>query len=345
MRALLIAAAAMLASGSAWAECIPAPVADPFQVSTPVEPTGLAAGAAGGEAQRDRRGRIVAPVFVNGEGPFRFIVDTGANRSVLSPGLAQRLGLTAYGEGPVHTIHGQTIAPMVAVNSLTYGELSLPSDQMPLLGGAVLAGEQGLLGVDGLRDRRLRMDFEHDCIEIVPSRSAGPLRGWARLDGEIRFGHLLMVRGSVRGFPVNVLIDTGSDTTLANRALSEALRARMRNPIRGPDDFNRAYTAGEPIVLDASMLLPRLQLGELDMANVVAYVGDFHVFSLWGLENEPTLLVGMDVISHARAIAIDYGRNAVYFRLDGGARRRARTLQAEGVTDPGCCARFRIGND
>jgi predicted aspartyl protease len=344
MRALLIAAAAFLGGGSAWAECLTAPELDPFEVSTPVEPTGFAAAAAGGEAQRDRRGRVVAPVYVNGEGPFRFIVDTGANRSVLSPGLAQRLGLTAYGEAPVHTIHGETIAPMVTVNSLTYGGLTLPGEQVPLLGGAVLAGEQGLLGVDGLRNRRLRMDFEHDCIEIVPSRTAGPLRGWARLDGEIRFGHLLMVRGSVRGLPINVLIDTGSDTTLANRALSEALRARMRTPIRGAEDFTRAYTAGEPIVLDASMLIPRLSLNELDMANVVAYVGDFHVFSVWGLENEPTLLIGMDVISHARAIAIDYGRNQVYFRLDGGARRRARTLQAEGITDPGCCARFQIGN-
>lgn len=344
MRALLIAAAAFLGGGTAWAECLTAPQLDPFEVSTAVEPTGLTAGVAGGEARRDRRGRIVAPVYVNGEGPFRFIVDTGANRSVLSPALAQRLGLTAYGQSPVHTIHGETIAPMVTVNSLTYGSLTLPGEQVPLLGGAVLAGEQGLLGVDGLRDRRLRMDFENNCIEIIASRGAPPLRGWARLDGELRFGHLLMVRGSVRGLPVNVLIDTGSDTTLANRALSEALRARMRAPIRGTEDFNRAYTAGEAIVLDASMLLPRLNLNELEMANVVAYVGDFHVFSLWGLEHEPTLLIGMDVISHSRAIAIDYGRGAVYFRLDGGARRRSRTLEAEGVSDPGCCARFQIGN-
>jgi hypothetical protein len=146
----------------------------------------------------------------------------------------------------------------------------------------------------------------------------------------MRFGHLLMVRGRIRGLDVNVLIDTGSDTTLANRALSEALRARMRTPIRGPEDFTRAFTAGEAIVLDAAMLIPDLRLDRMEIGNVVAYVGDFHVFQLWDLQDEPTLLVGMDVISHARAIAIDYGRSAVYFRLNTARRR---FLQADGAPD------------
>jgi predicted aspartyl protease len=330
------AGAAVLTGAQAWAECLSAPELDPFALSTPVEVTG----AESGPTRTDRRGRIVAPVYVNGEGPFRFIVDTGANRSVISHRLAQRLGLVPEGEGTVHTIHGETIAPMVGVDSLRYGDLSLPGDEMPLLGGAVLAGEHGLLGVDGLRDRRLRMDFENNCIEIIPSRHAGPLRGWARLDGDIRFGHLLMVRGRIRGLDVNVLVDTGSDTTLANRALSEALRARMRTPIRGPEDFTRAYTAGEAVVLDTAMLIPQLRLSDLEIGNVVAYVGDFHVFRIWDLQDAPTLLIGMDVISHARGIAIDYGRNAVYFRLDS-ARRRA--LEAHGIPDR-ASTEFTIGN-
>lgn len=319
MRALLIAAVAVLGSGSAWAECVTAPAADPLQPL--VQASADAADSAGGALGSDGRGRVVAPVHVNGQGPFRFIVDTGANRSVLSPGLAQRLGLTPFGEGPVHTIHGETIAPMVNVRSLNYGSLALPGDQIPLLGGAVLSGEQGLLGVDGLRNRRMLMDFERNCIEIVPSRSARSLRGWTRIDGELRFGHLMMVRGNVRGMPVNVLVDTGSNATLANTALTEALRTRMRRPVTSVAEFERAYTAGETIVLNYSMAIPRLDLSDLEMRNVTAYVGDFHVFSLWGLQDEPTILIGMDVISRARGVAIDYGRSAVYFHMyDDGAR-------------------------
>lgn len=96
-----------------------------------------------GPTRTDSIGRVVAPVTVNGQGPFRFIVDTGANRSVLSQALAQRLGLSANGVGDVHSVHGVTPAPLVPVRSLSYGQLSLGSAEMPMLRGAVLAGEQG----------------------------------------------------------------------------------------------------------------------------------------------------------------------------------------------------------
>jgi hypothetical protein len=75
-----------------------------------------------------------------------------------------------------------------------------------------------------------------------------------------------------------------------------------------------AYTAGEPVFLEDSIFLPRLRFGELDVRNIRAYVGDFHIFQLWNLTQEPTLLVGMDLLSQSRGMAIDYGTGNVYFR-------------------------------
>jgi predicted aspartyl protease len=49
----------------------------------------------------DRIGRIVVPVMINGQGPFRFIVDTGASHSTVSPQLAARLGLTPTTEAAI----------------------------------------------------------------------------------------------------------------------------------------------------------------------------------------------------------------------------------------------------
>ncbi len=42
---------------------------------------------------RDGIGRVVAPVMINGAGSFRFLVDTGANRTAISAGLARRRSL------------------------------------------------------------------------------------------------------------------------------------------------------------------------------------------------------------------------------------------------------------
>jgi hypothetical protein len=87
-------------------------------------------------------------------------------------------------------------------------------------------------------------------------------------------------------------------------------------------DAARAYTAGEPIVLDTAIAVPRLDLNELSVNDMVLFVGDFHVFSLWGMTEEPTLLIGMDVLSTTRGVAIDFERGAVHFRLHERARRR-----------------------
>lgn len=293
-------------ASEARAECRDASAAETFEATAP--------------AANDRSGRVVAPISVNGEGPFRFIVDTGANRSVISARLAERLGLVPNGEGQVHSVFGVAPAPLVRVDALSFGALSLPAEQLPILSGPVLAGEHGLLGVDGMAGRRLLLDFRRNCIEILPSRDAVRLRsfGWTTIRGELRFGHLVVVRGRTAGMNVNVLIDTGSDTSLANTALREAIDARRG---RGPTFPDRAATANASIVLDRAIILRRINIGDMEARDVTAFVGDYHIFSLWGLGEEPTLLLGMDVISRADALAIDYGRGLVHFRITEGRAR------------------------
>src|SRR5574338_346460 len=130
---------------------------------------------AAGNAARDRSGRLVAPVMVNGHGPYSFIIDTGANRSAISTALAGELGLTANGTGPVHTVDDVAIAPMVDVASIQYAGVSFGATLAPMITGPVLAGQDGLLGVDGMRGRRLILDFQHRCFEIGESRRSRPL--------------------------------------------------------------------------------------------------------------------------------------------------------------------------
>ncbi len=272
-----------------------------------------------GATRADRLGRVVAPVTVNGQGPFRFIVDTGANRSVLSRQVADRLGLTPSSTGDVHSVLGVTSAPFVRVEALSYQNLRLTGEAMPMLEGAFLAGEQGILGVDSMRARRLRMDFVHDCIEIIPSRGAPRLRsGWITVRGQLRFGHLVVVPARIQNVDVTLFLDTGSNHTLANPALQAALAASSRR-LETVEQQMIAYTAGQPVVLENAILLPHMRIGargEITLRNATAYVNAFHIFDLWGLQDQPALLVGMDVLSQTRELAIDYERATVHFRFD-----------------------------
>lgn len=295
-RRVILALSAMCFAPPAYARCVPM-----------AEMTDSASGALGA-VDADRMGRVVAPVHINGQGPFRFIVDTGANRSVISVALAERLSLQPQGQGDVHFVHGVASAPLVSVDTLNYGQLRLGGVNMPVLDGGALAGEDGLLGVDGMDGRRLRFDFERQCIEIAPSRQARRLYGWAEVRGELRFGHLIVINGFVSGVPTRLLVDTGSDTSLANNALREALNARIQR-----DRSRLDFAVGGPVLLDRAIFLRRIIAGELEVRDVLAFVDDFHVFRVWDLLDEPTLLIGMDVISQARGIAIDYERGVVFF--------------------------------
>ncbi|MES1199806.1 MAG: aspartyl protease family protein [Pseudomonadota bacterium] len=307
----------MAANARAHAECLAAPPAPP-SANANADADALAQHQpewALGDTRMDRMGRVVAPVTVNGHGPYRFIVDTGANRSVISSDLAQELGLTMNGVGDVHSIEGVTQAPLTSIDNISYARLPLSTGRIPVLQrDAVLAGEAGILGVDGMAGRRLRLDFRHRCIEIIPSRSAPRLRGWVTVQGVLRFNRLVTLRARIRGVAVNLLLDTGSSGSFANNALRAAL-----GPVQASRDSiatGRAFTAGRPIVLDQIMVIPQILIGaDLAINHVTAFVGDYHIFTLWGMQDEPTLLVGMDVLSQAREVAIDYDHATISFRM------------------------------
>ena len=314
-RLIKVAIAASLLAGATW-KAAPASACEP-----------LALGVAGvaGATRNDTVGRAVALISINGQGPFRFIIDTGANRSVLSQALATRLGLAHSGMGMVHSIDGADPAMLVNVESLSFGAVRLSRGDTPVLDGPMLDGEHGLLGVDGMAGRLLHVDFTRHCVEIYESAAQMPTQGWLSVPARMRFGSLLMVQGEIMGVHVNVLIDTGSSISLANQRFRDAL---LDVAARSVEYHNgHAFTFGHPIVLAQSVWTPRLTLGKTVIDSVTAYVGDFHIFDVWGLQNEPTLLIGMDVLARSREMAIDYEHGIVHFRKR--PRGAPRGLQRE----------------
>jgi predicted aspartyl protease len=291
----------------------------------PIAPDGSSVS---GATTRDEAGRAVALVTVNGQGPFRFIVDTGANRSVLSQSLAVRLGLANSGVDVVHSIDGTQLANLVNVHSLAFGTLRLSGGETPVLDSPMLNGEQGLLGVDGMAGRLLHVDFTRNCVEIHESAAQVQMDGWLSVPARMQFGSLLMVQGVIMGVSVNVLIDTGSDISLANEQFRDALRVVGARSIEYRN--GHAFTFGRPIVLTQRVWTPRLYLGRTVVGSVNAYIGNFHVFDVWGLQDEPTLLIGMDVLARSREMAIDYLNGVVHFRERPRGDHRGGSQRSEG---------------
>ncbi len=258
----------------------------------------------------DQSGRIVALVTINGRGPFRFMLDTGSNRTVLARSVLAKLGLVADGDAPmaVTGINGSEEAPSVHIDSLDAGALNFRDLRMPVLSGPVLAGLDGILGMDGFAGLKLSADFTRDQISISVSRGKRAAVVYSVIPVEFLSERLLMAEGRIGRVAVKAIIDTGSPHTLGNAALLAALTKEHRRNAR----FEiRVIDATQTAEFSAIGTVPSFSVGPMIINNLDVHFGSFKIFKTWGIEQQPALLVGMDVLGTLERLSIDYRRREV----------------------------------
>jgi len=301
---MLAAAAGAGISGRAFAQATPGtPPAPPAEDEASLA-TGL-----------DPSLRITAPVLLNGQGPFNFVVDTGANRSVVSSEIAEALALPAGLAAEIHGVAGMEAVSTVRVEHMMVGGVAVPADQLPALTRSRL-GADGLLGVDGLEGRRLLMNFRNRTIQIGPSHA--PLANDPMLievSARRRYGQLIIVDASVGGFPVAAFLDSGAQSTIGNLALLRRVRFG-----RTPTLETRIYSATGQTALGVIAPIPQLRIGGLLIGQVRAAFADLHPFDIWHMRGRPAVLIGVDVMRDFEWVELDYGRARVGFKLPDGVR-------------------------
>ena len=62
--------------------------------------------------------RMTVPVTVQGTGPYRFLVDTGADRTAISRDIADRLKLSAGASASLHSISGVSTVSTATISDL-----------------------------------------------------------------------------------------------------------------------------------------------------------------------------------------------------------------------------------
>ncbi len=90
---------------------------------------------------------MTAPVRLDDQGPFPFVVDTGANQTVISDVLAASLGLPRGEPAALHGVAGVQVADTVRAARLEVGGRVERDVVLSVLPQAALGGP-GLLGVD-----------------------------------------------------------------------------------------------------------------------------------------------------------------------------------------------------
>jgi hypothetical protein len=256
--------------------------------------------------RRDRIGRIWAPVLIDGRGPFRLVVDTGATGSAITASAAQVLGIPASADIAAHVtgFTGDAVVPIVRVKTLEVGDVFLGPAELPVLAD-VFGGAQGVLGIEGLANKRIYADFIQDKLSITRSRGERAAFGFSTVP--LRDLHGLLVAnvliGSIR---CKAIVDTGAQGTVGNLALRNAL---MRLPPRGG-----AKQEIIGVTLDVQrgdyLMAPDIDFGgHLKVRGVRVTFGDMYLFQHWGLTDEPAITLGMDLLGTFNVLVIDYARH------------------------------------
>jgi predicted aspartyl protease len=261
-------------------------------------------------ARRDRIGRVWVPVEIDGKGPFRFVVDTGATSSVIVSSVAKRLGLPV---APAATalVQGATgmprIVPCVVADRMELGDLLVNRPKL-LIVPDVFGGAEGVLGTQGLADVSIHIDFRRDVIEIEYARNK-PRPAGQLMEFSVAGERLLVLDLLVGGVHTKGIIDTGAQQTIGNNRLREALLLRSRR-------MQRADVIG--VTLDVTrgdlIRVPSIAFGSVQLRNRDITFGEMSIFEHWQLTREPALLIGMDVIGTLDTFVIDYQRRELHVR-------------------------------
>lgn len=266
----------------------------------------------------DEGTRMTVPVTIADAGPYRFIVDTGAERTVISRQLATILGLPAGRQVRVHSMADAALTQTVRIASIAVTQakqLGGKAIEAPAFEEANL-GAPGMLGVDALQGHMLTVDFDKSEMAVLPSsrrrhKDAAP--GEVIVRAKSLFGQLVLTDASYAGARVRVVIDTGSAVTVGNPALLK--RVQRRSPLR---PISLMSVTGTAMTADYTQVR-RVTLGGIEMADLPVAFADALPFKRFGLADKPALMLGMDSLKLFRRVSIDFANREIRFLLPRSA--------------------------
>jgi predicted aspartyl protease len=252
----------------------------------------------------DPRGRPLANVSINGQGPFEMVIDTAAGGTLLNRDLIAHLALTSTRRARVQGASGAVDSALYELDAVEIAglrrqnqyALEIPADS------ASSASHQGVLSARTFTGTRLTYAFAAGALRIDARRDREPLAN--ALEVRFRQNVYPFTPVTIGGIAATALIDTGARRSVGNPALRNALgftandpRLREVEPIGGAT-AHRTDTVAADI---ASVAIAQNTFGALELA-----FADLPVFNSLEIAQRPAVILGMDVLRQLQTLTLDY---------------------------------------
>lgn len=261
------------------------------------------------EALEDQR--LTVAVHIGDAGPYPFIVDTAAERSVIAREIARELALPTAGSSRMLSMTSTRETEQVHMRDVSLAA-GAARDLEPFSLRGEHIGAAGVLGIDALRGQRLILDFSANTMEIVPSRrNAQAEENAIVIRARQRYGQLVLAESRINGEEIDVIIDSGLQLSVGNDALRRLLRARTGRfePITLYSITGETQEA-EYAIVDA------FNIGGIRIESMPVAFANAHVFRRLRLTRRPALFLGMDTLRLFERVAVDFPNRRAYFVME-----------------------------
>jgi predicted aspartyl protease len=247
----------------------------------------------------------LAPVEINGQGPFHLVVNTAASCCVVTEHVAQclKLPVDEVASTLVHGVTADTRVRSIRVESLSVGDKRIPVSTLPIV---VHEGDgaDGYLSVWVLTQECALVEITCNKLTLPAHRPRDNAGDAVSVRIKQLAGHLVAFESRIQGISVTTILDTGSDRTIGNLSLVRALGAR-------------APAQHSPGIWQS---LPPIKVSSLKVLGVRAFCSDLPLFDYLKLKATPAILLAMDVLGRFDSLLIDYENQLIQLRLRSGDR-------------------------
>jgi predicted aspartyl protease len=268
----------------------------------------------------DSQGRLITEVYIDGQGPFSFLIDTASSCSLIFEHVRARLGLSRSQPGRfmVYGINDVADAVPVKPKELRLAGETVSGPTLAVLPTVYSDGPDGVLGVDVLARYFVVLDRENMLLKLLPpgEGSVRGFRGWARAEllqrpfktFAIEFWYL---RTRINGRSLTALFDMGASITIMNWQAAERLgvrKARFTHYGPPPEMLQDVLGKNAPALRMDDL---RISISGKEWRKQTAIIADAPVFDYFDLEEGPAVIVGPGLLRDT-SLAIDFTGKRLY---------------------------------
>lgn len=262
--------------------------------------------------------RLLTDVYIDGQGPFEFLLDTASSQTVLYERVRSRLNLVPVSDDPITVLGMSGIATSLpfSLSEFRLSQLSIPDLPVVVLPNPPPGTEpDGVLGIDVLKRFVVVLDARGHRLQLYDSADdiSAKIAAWRPINLLPRRFPLVseqfwFMTAYYENKPARTLLDLGAGLTILNWELAHKLGFEKYKFPAAPEKLRDVLGKPTPVFLLKQLTI---NIAGRVWRGTSAVVADAKLFDILNMADEPAGIIGPGLLLND-SIAIDFQSRHLY---------------------------------